>query len=125
MTKVFIIHGTGGNPERNWFPWLRKELEKEGCTVFVPKLPTPEGQSLDNWMFEFQDGSYYSLIDEDSIFVGHSLGPAFILSVLESLKLPKPVKACFFVSGFLGLINNKQFDDLNKTFTTKKPRLWS
>lgn len=120
MLKIFIVHGTGGNPEGNWFPWLKKELEKQRCKVFVPKLPTPQNQNLNNWLAEFKKNGFYSLIDDESIIVGHSLGPAFILSLLENLELAKPIRACFFVSGFLGLLNNKEFDELNKTFTTKE-----
>lgn len=41
MANVIIIHGAYGNPEENWFPWLKKELEKLDCRVFVPKFPTP------------------------------------------------------------------------------------
>ncbi len=117
--KIFIIHGSYGNPHENWFPWLKKELEKLGHTVFVPEFPTPKNQNLKNWMFEFQNRRYYGLIDEKSVFVGHSLGPAFILSVLEKIKIPKPVKACFFVSGFTGSLGNPEFDEINKTFTEK------
>jgi esterase/lipase len=36
MKKVFIIHGWDGYPEEGWFPWLKKELEKKGFSVFVP-----------------------------------------------------------------------------------------
>jgi len=115
--KIFIIHGSYGNPKENWFLWLKQELKKLGHTAFVPEFPTPEGQSLDNWMEVFND-FYLSKIDEDSILVGHSLGPAFILSVLEGLQ--EPVKACFFVSGFLGLLNNPEFDKINSTFTEKE-----
>lgn len=117
--KIFIIHGSYGNPKENWFPWLKQELEKEGHTVFVPKFPTPEGQNLKNWMFEFQAGMYYSMLDEDSVIIGHSLGPAFILSVPEKLEIPKPVKACFFVAGFLGLLDNSEVDEINRTFVEK------
>lgn len=118
MTKFFIIHGTEGSPEGNWFPWLKQELEELGHTVFVPKFPTPEGQNLNNWLKEFE--YYMHLIDEDTVFIGHSLGPAFILNVLEKLTLPKPIKACFLVAGFVGLLGNKHFDNLIKTFTDRK-----
>jgi len=117
MTKIFIIHGSYGNPDENWFPWLKQELEALGHTVFVPKFSTPENQSLEKWMKEFE--YYQHLIDEDTIFVGHSLAPAFILSILEKLETPKPIKACFFVSGFLGLLGDPKFDEINKTFTAK------
>lgn len=118
MTKFFIIHGTEGNPNGNWFPWLKEQLEKFSHTVFVPEFSTPENQSLEIWMRDFE--YYFHLIDDDSILIGHSLGSAFILNILERLSLPKPVKACFLVAGFIGLLGNKHYDDLNRTFTDKK-----
>src|SRR3989338_7755510 len=108
MTKIFIIHGSYGNPKENWFPWLKKKLEAKGHTVFVPSFPTPQRQSLTQWMNVFREG-YLDKVDEDSILVGHSLGPAFILSVLEQVSLSKLVRACFFVCGFLGLLGNPDF----------------
>ena len=68
--KFFIIHGSYGNPNENWFPRLKKELEKEGCIVFIPEFPTPENQSLKNWMEIFND-FYLSKIDENTILIGH------------------------------------------------------
>jgi len=114
--KIFMIHGAYGNPEENWFPWLKKELEQLGHTVFVPKFPTPENQTLENWMDVFDE--YIEKIDEDTIFVGHSLGPAFILSLLE--KIEKPIKSAFFVANFIDLLDNPEFDTINKTFVDKK-----
>ncbi len=116
MTNIIIIHGTGGNPNGNWFPWLKTELEKLDCRVFVPKFPTPKNQSLQNWLKVFKE--YEQYLDENSIVVGHSLGPTFLLSVLEDLK--RPIKSAFFVAGFTGLLDNAEFDELNKTFVTKE-----
>jgi uncharacterized protein len=115
MANIIMIHGAGGNPNENWFPWLKSELESLYCKVFVPKLPTFENQSLQNWMEVFKD--YRQYLDENTIVVGHSLGPAFLLSVLENLN--RPIKAAFFVAGFTGLLNNSEFDELNKTFVMK------
>ena len=116
MTNIFIIHGAYGNPEENWFPWLKSELKKLGCRVFVPKFPTPENQSLENWLKVFED--YKQYLNKNSIVVGHSLGPAFLLNILEQLN--KPIKAAFFVSGFVGLLGNPEFDNINKTFVDKR-----
>lgn len=113
--KVFIIHGAYGNPNENWFPWLKGELEKIGIKVFVPRFPTPEGQNLNNWLRAFEE--YIPHIDEKTIFVGHSLGPAFIMNVLETLE--KPILVAFFVSGFTGLLDQPEFDEINKTITDR------
>jgi len=110
--NAFIIHGSFGSPEENWFPWLKAELEKLGVEVFVPRFPTPEGQNLENWLKVFEE--FEGKINEETVFVGHSLGPAFILNVLEGLN--KKVKAAFFVAGFLGSLGNAEFDEINKTF---------
>lgn len=116
MTKIFIIHGSYGNPEENWFPWMKTELEGQDHKVFVPKFSTPENQGLEMWTREFEQ--YMPLIDENTIFIGHSLGPAFILSILEKINVK--IKACFFVSGFLGSSDNPEFDKINKTFTERE-----
>ncbi|MFA6461176.1 MAG: alpha/beta hydrolase [Candidatus Woesearchaeota archaeon] len=110
MNKIFIIHGSYGSPEENWFPWLKTELEELGCKVFIPKFPTPNNQSLSSWMKVFKPCEM--LIDENSILVGHSLGPAFILHLLERHK----VKSAFFISGFVGKLNHPDFDLINDTF---------
>lgn len=115
MINIIIIHGSYGNPNENWFPWLKTELEKLNCKVFVPKFPTPKNQSLESWNNVFNE--YKQCINEDTILIGHSLGPAFLLNLLE--KLDKPIKSAFFVSGFLGLLGNSDFDEINKTFTNR------
>jgi predicted alpha/beta hydrolase family esterase len=110
MVNVIIIHGAYGNPDENWFPWLKEELKKLGHSVFVPGFPTPENQNLQNWLNVFKN--YEKYVDENSILVGHSLGPALILHILEK----KKAKAAFFVAGFLGNLGNDDFDTINSTF---------
>jgi len=38
MKRVFVIHGWGGNPYKEWFPWIKKELEKNGFKVEIPEV---------------------------------------------------------------------------------------
>lgn len=99
MREVFIFHGTAGSPDGNWFPWLKRELEKLGCKVIVPKFPTPGGQSLESWLAIL--GEYKSQITENTILIGHSLGGLFLLRVLE--RLPRRVTAAFFVAAPVGV----------------------
>lgn len=106
MKTVFIFHGTGGNPEGNWFPWLKEKLEKNGLQVIVPRFSTPENQSLEAW-FKVLD-QYKKEINENTIFIGHSLGGMFLLKVLE--RLDKPVRAAFFISAPIGVRPIKYYD---------------
>ena len=61
---------------------------------------------------------YEKNLDKNSIFVGHSIGCAFILSILERLNIK--IKASFLVAGFLGPLGNDFYDSMNKTFTQKQ-----
>ncbi|MBT4445857.1 serine hydrolase family protein [archaeon] len=116
MTTIFLIHGSFGNPNENWFPWLKTELEALGHELIVPKFPTPIDQSLESWRKIFS--KHKAKIDQNTIFIGHSLGPAFILDILQQSN--KKISVCFFVSGFLGLLGNPEFDQINQTFTDRK-----
>jgi predicted alpha/beta hydrolase family esterase len=113
--KAVIFHGTGGNPNGNWFPWLKNELEKLGNEVYVPELPTPDNQSVDSWCKATQEQVPF-IYDSDTILIGHSLGAVWVLESL-SRRRSEPVKASFFVSGFLDDLGNEWFDSRNHEFT--------
>lgn len=130
--KIFIIHGSFGHPNGNWFPWLKKQLDSIGHEVYVPEFPIEDYekfsrcvgkgkvneskvQNLSNWLETFKH--FMKKVDEDTIFVAHSLGPAFVLRVLESIDVE--VRACIFVSGFIGTLGNPIFDAVNKSFFTE------
>ena len=113
MPSAFLIHGSGGNPNENWFPWLKGQLEKLCIKVYAPEFPINENQSLQNWLSTFSD--YTKLLNEDSIMVGHNLGPAFILNLLNTNDVR--IRAAFFVAPFVGSLNIEKFDSANKSFT--------
>ena len=104
--NVFIFHGTGGHPDENWFPWLREKLQKCGCTVIIPRFPTPEGQSLEAWLNVLDE--YKGTIGENTILIGHSLGGLFLLRLLE--RLPHKVKAVFFTATPIGIQPIKNYE---------------
>lgn len=37
--RVFIIHGWEGDPQSDWFPWLKGEVERQGFSAAVPAFP--------------------------------------------------------------------------------------
>ena len=114
MTDVFIFHGTEGYPEENWFPWLKQKLEKLGCKVIVPQFPTPENQTLENWLKILKD--YEQFYNENTILVGHSLGGAFLLRVLEKYNVK--IKAAFIIAAPIGILPIKNYES-DKIFLGK------
>ncbi len=116
MANFILIHSSGGNPDECFYPWLRKELEKKGHKVYAPFFPTPIGQTLDNWMKEFEP--YWQYVNEETVFVGRSIGPAFILRLLEKSKVK--IKAAFLVCGFCSDLGIHEFRPLIGTFVGKR-----
>ena len=45
--QVLLLHGAYGNPDENWFPWVKGELESKGFLVQTPTFSTPENQNLE------------------------------------------------------------------------------
>lgn len=114
MSTVFIIHGFGGSPQENWFPWMKKEIEKEGHRVIVPEFPNSDEPNLDEWREHMN--KYEDSIDEDTVLIGHSLGGMFILRFLENRT--KPIKAVFLVATVTGPSDGLDLAPLMTTFTT-------
>jgi hypothetical protein len=115
MASAIICHGAYGKPGENWYGWLGKELERRGWKVCVPSFPTPEGQSLRNWLNVLE--GYDAHLGRDAIIVGHSISCALVLKKIESLDVP--IKAAFLVASFLGDVGIEKFDRINRSFFEK------
>lgn len=120
MTRAIVFHGSYGFPEKSWFPWLKSNLEQAGIETYVPRLPTPEGQSLESWTKAFEKVCHGVL--RDDILVGHSTGASFALRLLE--RSVTPVKGTVLVSGFARMLGIEKFDPIIETFVNS-PFNWS
>ncbi len=81
--KILLIHGLGGNPQENWFPWFKKQMEERGFEVIIPDLPKPEKLYLKDWLSEL--GKLGITSDDDLFVMGHSLGgPAACQFILKN-----------------------------------------
>ncbi len=97
-----FIHGYGSSAEESWKPWVKGELEKAGHEVVSFDLPNTENpQIIEQANFLL---SKAGKIDEQTIFIGHSLGGVVLLKVLEIIKT-KIAKA-IFVDGFINPVFN-------------------
>ena len=112
MKRVFIVHGYTGHPDKNWFPWLQRELEEKGTKVVVPTMPNTNAPQLHEWLPCLQEA--VGDVDEETFFVGHSLGCATILRLLQSLPDGQKAGGIVLVSGFAEPIHFTELD----SFTT-------
>jgi len=96
--RVFIVHGWDGYPEEGWFPWLKSELEKNGFLVQVPTMPEAAAPKIEAWVSCLS--KIVGEVDENTFFVGHSIGCQTILRFLETLPADKKVGGAIFVAGW-------------------------
>lgn len=122
-----IIHGSMSSPESNWFPEQKNRLERLGQEVVVPQFPVDTwddvltspttNQTLDSWL-AVTDPLVESFAGRKVIMVGHSLGPLFILHMLERYSTLK-LDSLIAVSPFLNLPKKAGFEPIqavNATF---------
>ena len=99
MKRAFIIHGWGGEPTSNWHPWLKKELERNNFEVEVPTMPNTDAPEMESWVEKLIET--VGKADEDTYFIGHSIGCQTILRYFEDLK--GKVGGAVFVAGWFTL----------------------
>lgn len=115
MNNYFILHGSFGSPFGNWFPYLRKEIEKRNYEVYTPDFPTGVGyQNYDNWSNLLKVYLDARLINENTTVFAHSIAPAFICKFLiqNQVKVKRLVFVCGF-NNYLGL--NEEYDAVNES----------
>ena len=111
--RVIVLHGAHGGPDTNWFPWLQAELQAEGVEVVRPRFPTPDGQSLQVWLDAY-DRAVTPLPPLPTLLVGHSLGAAFALRLVQ--RADSPFAGLFLAAGFIGALGLPDYDAINRSF---------
>ena len=108
MKKAYLVHGWQGHPNNCWFPWLKEKLESLNFEVIIPEMPNSEEPKIETWVPHLQEIAKDA--DEESIFIGHSIGCQTILRFLE--KFNKKIKASFLVAPFFNLDLTDHPDDV-------------
>ncbi len=101
--KVYLIHRWGGDSESDWYGWVKKELEKKGIYVAVFDMPDSENPKIEKWVKYLEEN--IKEVDEQTYFIGHSVGCQTVLRYLEKLHKHKRIGGCVFVAPWFELIN--------------------
>lgn len=118
MKNYFIIHGSFGSSQENWFPWLENELNKRNSQVFNLDFPIGVGkQNYDNW--EMVLNSVKRFINEESVFFCHSISCIFLVKycIKNNIKIGKAILVAGF-NQYLGL--DEEYDAVNCTMYTNR-----
>jgi uncharacterized protein len=118
--RVFIVHGWEGSPDGGWLPWLKRELETKGFSVYALAMPNANHPKVGEWI-DYLAKSVGEL-DKDCYFVGYSLGCIIILRYLETLREDQKIGGILLVAGFSSDLEPK-YAEL-KQFTSK-PVNWT
>jgi predicted alpha/beta hydrolase family esterase len=114
MKNALILHGTNGNSQENWFPWLKAQLENEGYNVWVPNLPNAEQPNIttyNNFLLNENNWDF----NENTKLIGHSSGAVAILGLLQALPDDTKIDTCYLVGSFK---DDLGWDSLSDLFTT-------
>jgi hypothetical protein len=107
MKTVYLIHGWGRSSEEKWFVWLKEELTKKKIKVYAFDMPNTDNPKIEEWVRYLEEN--IKNVDEETYFVGHSIGCQTVMRYLEKLPKHKIIGGCVFVAGWFDLVGlNKE-----------------
>ena len=114
--RVVMLHGAHGRPDSNWFPWFAERVRAAGHEAALPRLPTPEGQSLEAWLDAYGRQIDSAVPCSRTVLVAHSLGVAFALRLAARAGATDPYRGAFLAAGFWGRLGLPDYDPINASF---------
>ena len=100
MTQVIVVHGYTAGPDENWYPWIQQKAKEEDVSLKVLRLDPSTTPRLETWQKQMQE--QIEGIDENSIFIAHSLGTIAALHYLSHKLKQQKIKQLVLIAGFNG-----------------------
>lgn len=101
MNKIYILHCWEGTKDDGWYPWLDKKISNENNKVIRFNMPNTENPKIEEWVSELD--KQVDILDENTYFIGHSIGCQTILRYLETKNIDK-IGGILFVAPWLDLL---------------------
>jgi len=111
MKRLIIVHGWNGSSQEPLISWLGKIGTEAGFETTVLDMPNPGVPTINAWTKHLEDNVYY--VDQDTYFIGHSMGCQAILRYLEmnkGSKLGGAILIAPFLAQLTGLKNQEEED---------------
>ncbi len=105
MKKAYLIHGWGGNDSsEGWFGWLKQNMKDKGIEVIGFDMPNTDEPKIEEWLGFMKEN--IKDIDEETYFIGHSIGCQAILRFLENLDKEIKIAGVILVAPWMELDEN-------------------
>lgn len=101
MNKIYMVHCWDGTKDDGWYYWLDKKISNENNKVIRFNMPNTENPKIEEWVSELD--KQVDILDENTYFIGHSIGCQTILRYLENKNVDK-IGGILFVAPWLDLL---------------------
>jgi predicted alpha/beta hydrolase family esterase len=102
----------------DWFPWLKGKLQADGVEVIVPEMPDTIHPKIDTWVSNLRTES--GDINEDTVFIGHSIGCQTVLRFIEGLAPNVKIGGVILVAAWLHLTD----ENWDEVYTKEIAKPW-
>ena len=102
MKVAYIIHGWGGSSEEEIHKWLKRELQRRSFKVIAPEMPHANTPKIEEWVSHLQKIAPNP--DEQTYFIGHSIGCQAILRYLEKFSDKNKIGGAVLIAPWLSLL---------------------
>ena len=113
MKKIIIAHGWAGSPDEPMLKWIREQMQSSGYEVVAPLMPHPDTPTIEDWVSAL--GEATGEVNEDTYFVGHSVGCQNVIRFIEILPTDKKVGGVLLIAPWFYLtLDNLDEDEIGR-----------
>lgn len=101
--RIFIIHGWGGSPDKDWIPWAKARFEELKYQTVASLMPDTDIPEIKPWVDKLRE--IVGKTRGSDILIGHSIGCQTILRFLEGLKSGEKIDKAILIAPWVKLTN--------------------
>ena len=116
MKKIYLVHCWDGTSSDGWYPWLEEKINDQNVKLIKFDMPNSANPKIDEWVDYLN--SKVDLLNEETYFIGHSIGCQTILRYLETKEITK-IGGILFVAPWLDLLPEAIEDE--DSYNTAQP----
>ena len=116
MKKIYLVHCWDETSSDGWYPWLEEKTNDQNIKLIKFDMPNTANPKIEEWVDYLN--SKVDLLNEETYFMGHSIGCQTILRYLETKEITK-IGGILLVAPWLDLLPEAIEDE--DSFNTAQP----